>query len=411
MQTQVGLEQYKEFSQSFLLRKSHRLPDGKHPIVLRIVYCGVRKELFTGQATHPQFWQSKFGFVANNTSDSHAINKELMRISNKVDEIFQNMKITLGEFTIVEFIDQIKGKPKAPLTIMEYIEDRMVKLEKQVGVNVSKVTFYKYRRTAKYFKEFLLTDRKLENLPVSRIDKDLLEAFFNFLRKEKGNCHNSSSALMSCLKSILEEPVKAGIIRYNPFINLPLTRKQVNRVYLTIDEIKSLQGLTDLSESLERNRDLFLFACFTGLAYADIKALKRTNIIVEPDGSKHIESYRTKSTVLSYIPLLKSAETILLKYSPTEDCRDFLWYVSSNQKLNASLKIIGKLAGIDRNLFMHLARHTFATTITLSQGISIESVSKMLGHTTLKHTQLYAKIVNSKVKAEMDKLKNSFGNF
>lgn len=411
MQTPLNFEQQRQFTQSFLLRKSHRLPEDKHPIVLRIVYCGNRKDLYTGQSTDAKSWLAQEGLVASSAADFRTVNRELMRISNKVDDVFQNMKINLGEFSIEEFVDEIKGKPKAPLTIMEYIDNKMVKLNNQIGVNVSKVTFYKYRRTAKYFKEFLLTKRKLENLPVSRIDQDLLENFFNFLRKEKGNCHNSSSALMSCLKTILEEPVKAGIIRYNPFNNLPLTRKPVNRVYLTIDEIKSLQGLTDLSESLERNRDLFLFACFTGLAYADIKALKRTNLIVEPDGSKHIESYRTKSTVLSYIPLLKTAENILLKYSPTDDCRDFLWYVPSNQKLNASLKVIGKLAGIERNLFMHLARHTFATTITLSQGISIEVVSKMLGHTTLKHTQLYAKIVNTKVKAEMEKLKDSFGDF
>ena len=132
------------------------------------------------------------------------------------------------------------------------------------------------------------------------------------------------------------------------------------------------------------------------------------NIIVEPDGSKHIERYRNKTSVMSYIPLLQVAENILLKYSPTEDCRDFQWKVPCNQKLNSSLKDIAKLAGIQRNLFMHLARHTFATTVTLTQGISIESVSKMLGHSTLKHTQIYAKIVNSKVKGEMEKLRDSF---
>lgn len=213
---------------------------------------------------------------------------------------------------------------------------------------------------------------------------------------------------MNCLKTILEEPVKAGVIRYNPFNNLPLTRKPVNREYLTTEEIKAIQQLEGLSESLERNRDIFVFACLTGLAYSDIKALHKNNIIVEPDGSKHIESYRTKSTVLSYIPLLKAAENILLKYSPTKNCRDFKWKISSNQKLNSSLKVIAKLVGIERNLFMHLARHTFATTVTLSQGVSIESVSKMLGHTTLKHTQLYAKIVNSKVKMDMEKVKDSF---
>ncbi len=391
-----------------MLRKSHRLPNGKNPIVLRLTYCGKRNDLYTGQLIEPQYWLPKIGIAANNLPEANLINKELFKLSNKVEETYDNMKKTLGDFSMEELIDQIKGKSKAPQTIMEYIKLQLIKLESNVDVSISRPTFYKYRRTARYFEDFLSAKKKLTNLPVSRIDRTLLEDFFNFLRKEKKNCHNSSSALMNCLKTILEEPVKAGVIRYNPFNNLPLTRKPVNREYLTTEEIKAIQQLEGLSESLERNRDIFVFACLTGLAYSDIKALHKNNIIVEPDGSKHIESYRTKSTVLSYIPLLKAAENILLKYSPTKNCRDFKWKISSNQKLNSSLKVIAKLAGIERNLFMHLARHTFATTVTLSQGVSIESVSKMLGHTTLKHTQLYATIVNSKVKMDMEKVKDSF---
>jgi integrase len=117
---------------------------------------------------------------------------------------------------------------------------------------------------------------------------------------------------------------------------------------------------------------------------------------------------RQKTDIMSIIPLLPVAENILLKYSPTGNCRDFVWKVPSNQKLNASLKEIAKKAGVEKILFMHLARHTFATTITLSHGVSIESVSKMLGHTTLKHTHIYAKIVASKVKDDMSKLMGIF---
>ena len=399
---------FKEISISYLLRKAYRLKNGECPIVVKIQYQGERKEINTGLSAKSLDWDAKEGCVSANNKKAMAINKDLARIQNDIDERFIEMRRTIGDFSLGELIERLKGKSNAPQTIVEYLKIKIDDYQSRIGIDLAQTTFYKYRRTATYFQDFLFDKLGQKNLAVTRINKLLLEDFFKYLRKEKKNSHNSSSALMNCLNSILDDAEKAGIIRFNPFKEILLTRKPVNREYLTSDEILAMQKLNNLIPSLDRNRDLFLLACFTGLAYSDIKALHALNIIVEPDGSKHIERYRTKSMVMSYIPLLTAAENILLKYSPTKDCRDFQWKVPCNQKLNQSLKEIAKLAGIHRNLFMHLGRHTFATTVTLSQGISIESVSKMLGHTTLKHTQVYAKIVNSKVKGEMEKLKGSF---
>lgn len=396
---------------SYLLRRSYTNKNGESPIVIKLVYLGDRKELNTGFSVEAKHWNSSAGFVNNSTVKASTINKELVKLQYEVENLFSKMKDQLGDFMLDELTERLKGGEEPPQTIQEYMQRTIENFASRVGIDLAQTTFYKYRRTVNYLTSFLKEKRGLANLPVSRIDAAFLNSFFLYLRKEKDNSHNSSSSLMNCLRTILEEPVKKGVIRRNPFHELKLTRKPVNRGYLTLDEIKSLQGLKGLSEAAERNRDLFLFACFTGLAYIDIKNLKRIHLVVDPDGSKHIEAYRGKSKVLCYIPLIDPAEQILLKYSPTGDCRDFIWYVPSNQKLNQSLKVIAKLAGIDKSLFMHLGRHTFATTVTLSRGISIESVSKMLGHSTLKHTQVYAKIVNSKVKAEMEKLKNDFGSF
>lgn len=401
-------QQLAGFNLSFLIRSSYRNKNGESPIVLKLVYYGDRKELNTGFSVEVKHWNSSAGFVNSSTVKASTINKELVKLQYDVEQTFIKMKEQLGDFRLDELVERLKGGEEAPQTIMEYVNLKIYDFESRIGVDLAQTTFYKYRRTTNYLVSFLKEKRGLTNLPVSRIDAGFLNSFFLYLRKEKKNSHNSSSALMNCLRTILEEPVKKGVIRRNPFHEVELTRKPVHRAYLTLDEIKSLQDLKGLSDSVERNRDLFLFACFTGLAYNDIKNLKRIHIVVDPDGDKHIETYRGKTNVLSYIPLIDAAEQILLKYSPTSDCRDFIWYVPSNQKLNQSLKVIAKLAGIEKNLFMHLGRHTFATTVTLSRGISIESVSKMLGHTTLKHTQIYAKIVNSKVKDEMKKLEKLF---
>jgi site-specific recombinase XerD len=339
-----------------------------------------------------------------------AINKELYAIQHRVETLFLQMKQDLVDFRLSELLERLKGKKEPPQTIMEYVELKIQDLQSRVDIDIAQTTFYKYKRTASYLVEFLLREHHLKNLPISRINKEFLEDFQKFLRLHKKNSHNSASALMNCLKTILDEPVKQGVIRLNPFKDLSLSRKQVIRDYLTVDEIKKLQQLKPLPEGLRKNRDIFLFACFTGLAYSDIKSLKGSNIIVDPDGTKHIECYRNKTNVLSYVPLLQVAEEILLRYTTTGDIRDFNWYVPSNQKLNAALKTLAKLAGIPKELFMHLGRHSFATTVTLSHGIPIESVSRMLGHSSLKHTLIYAKIVNTKVKEDMSKIRDKFSS-
>ena len=393
---------------SFILRTSSTLKNGEHPIVLKIVYLGERKEINTGLSIAASDWLSRQGLVDPKLKTATTINQELYTIRYQVETLFLKMKQDLGDFRLNELVERLKGKTAPPQSIMEYVDLKMLDLKSRVDVDIALTTYYKYNRTARYLKEYLKLEKRTSNLPVSRIDHDFLEEFLKFLRVRKRNSHNSSSALMNCLKTILDEPVKKGVIRFNPFKELPLSRKPVIRDYLIAEEIKKLQQLNDLTDGLRKNRDIFLFACFTGLAYSDIKELKGQNIIVDPDGTKHIEWYRNKTSVISYVPLLQVAEEILLKYSPTDDCRDFKWYVPSNQKLNLSLKTIAKLAGIKKGLFMHLGRHTFATTVTLAQGIPIESVSRMLGHTTLKHTQLYAKIVNTKVKEDMMRIRDKF---
>lgn len=396
------------FSINFILRSSFKLKSGENPIVLKLSYLGERKEINTGLSVSTEHWVSGTGLVDHRYKAGKSINQQLYVIRQNVETTFLRMKEGLGDFRLSELVERMKGKQEPPQSIIEYVELKMEEIRKRTGTDLAITTYYKYNRTATYLKEYLHKQKGLDNLPVSRIDKIFLEGFIKFLRIEKRNSHNSSSSLVNCLKTILDEPVKRGALRYNPFKDVSLTRKPVIRHYLTMEEIILLQKLNGLTEAQSRKRDFFLFACFTGLAYTDICDLRGHHIIIDPDGAKHIEFYRNKTGVISYIPLISAAENILLKYSPGADCRDFQWKVPSNQKLNAALKTIARLAGIYKKLFMHLGRHTFATTVTLSQGVSIESVSKMLGHTSLKHTQLYAKIVNNRVKKDMEGVLNSF---
>ena len=393
---------------SFILRSSYQFTNDEHPIVLRLKYRGSKKDVNVGLSVKADHWMSGSGCVSSKSKRATTINTQLQEMAFRVRNTFEKLKMTHGDFSLDELVDRIKGNETPPETLMEYVDNKIKEFGQRVDVDLAMSTYYKYKRTARYLSEFLQQKHSLKNIPVSRINEEFIEAFFNFLRRNKKNSHNSAIALNNCFKTILNEPVKRGVLKYNPFTKVGLSQVPVKRDYLTIEEIKALQDLEGLSEAMERNRDIFIFACFTGLAYSDLQSLKGSHIIIEHDGTKHIEKYRNKTGVLSYIPLLPTAEKILLKYSPTQDCRNFMWKITSNQKLNASLKEIALKAGLNKNIFMHLARHSFATTVTLSNGVPLETVGKMIGHSGMKNLMVYAKIVNNKVKKDMEGLMKMF---
>jgi site-specific recombinase XerD len=180
------------------------------------------------------------------------------------------------------------------------------------------------------------------------------------------------------------------------------------RAFLTQEEIDKIANVKLDDPDLDRKRDIFLFACYTGLAYVDLHQFNSSHLIKDTDGSWYIRKARQKTGQESIIPLLPAAIRILEKYSAKKNIAIFRWFVSTNQKMNKGLKYVGERAGISKELHMHLARHTFATTVTLANGIPIESVSKMLGHANIKQTQHYAKVVPLKIKNDMEKIRDLY---
>jgi site-specific recombinase XerD len=203
-----------------------------------------------------------------------------------------------------------------------------------------------------------------------------------------------------------------GWIQKNPFINYKSRMVEVERAFLSQDEIETMFNKQFATDRLNLVKDIFLFSCFTGLAYADVKKLKRNNIGLGVDGERWIFINRTKTDTRSNIPLLPISAAIIEKYRnhPQAVNEERVLPILSNQKMNSYLKEIADLCGIHKELTFHIARHTFATTVTLTNGVPIESVSKMLGHKNLHTTQHYAKILDMKVSDDMKVLKEKFGN-
>ncbi|MEI9954930.1 MAG: site-specific integrase [Ferruginibacter sp.] len=405
MQSRIGAL---DLRMTFILRQTFTNLDHKNPIILRVTYRGEKRDTYTGFYIVPGYWIPKVGRVNAASHEAAAINNRLDGILHEVRGHFDELKYSRMEFSIDDLADKIRGKNPPPETLMEYVEEEIKDYAKRVDVDLKTPTFYKYQRVKNYLVEFLQTTRKMKNIPVSRVDSELLKQFYYFLRKEKGNCNNSAVTLMNFLKTVLKKPVKRGQIKEDPFMDMKLRFEAVDRGFLTKDDLGKLEQWIAPTESLERNRDIFLLCCYTGLAYSDVRDFSGSHIIKDPDETFYIKKPRAKTGIVSIIPLLPAAERILKKFCSSDDVREFKLFVPCNQKLNESLKVIGERSGIERVLHMHLARHTFATTVTLANRVPIESVSKMLGHSSVKHTQRYARVVGEKLKSDMAFVKGIF---
>jgi site-specific recombinase XerD len=401
------MQQLMHIHLSFLCRAGRSNNKGQSPIVLRIIYREERRDLYTGLYCLKDDWDTEACKVRYTCQQASAINTNLELINHKALQAFDELRFA-GPFTIDELANKLKGKDEKPTQIIEYLKSRNKELKLRTGVDITATTYEKYERSLRYMIDFLEKEFSIKNYPLIRIDGKFLEKYFQYMRTIKEIGNNTAVKYMTSLKTILMPAIRNGIIREDPFRQIKFRIKTIHKGFLTDEEIQMLTTVKLNSADLERIRDQYLFCCYTGLAYSDLKQLNREHFIRQKDDEYYILKARQKTGQDSIIPLLPVAKQILQKYSPTQDFRDFHWYISANQKMNQRLKTIGEKAGIAKTLHMHLARHTFATTVTLSNGVPIETVSSMLGHATLRQTQHYAKIVAIKVVNDMAKVKELY---
>ena len=385
----------------FYLRTSYSNSEGSHPIIFRTTYRREIRDIFTGLYCEKKSWVKKLRKVLPDDPQAGVLNSNMELIHHKAMEEYDRLRFQSREFSIGELIDNIRGKQPPPQALQEFITEKMEELRLRVDVDITKGTFKKYRTCFKHLQEFLEKQYKVKNIILPSINLGFINKFFGYLRMEKKISHNAAMNYMKTVKTFLLPAQRDGILKKNPFDGFKITFKKNYVDFLTRAEVEALATLPLRSLNLTRIRDQFLFCCYTGLAYVDLSRLDPQSFIIEPDDTTYIKISRQKTGQISIIPLLPAAERILLLYSPSGKIQEFSWKISSNQKMNLRLKILGEKIGLKKPLHMHLARHTFATTITLSNGVPIESVSKMLGHSSITMTQRYAKVIPAKIKNDM----------
>ena len=285
------------------------------------------------------------------------------------------------------------------MTFISLFQRHLDNLKNIIGKGMAKATYDKYEITFRRVKEFMKSRYNLSDIPLRDIKNIFVVDFENFLIQKYDYGKNTRAKFLQRFHSVILIAKRNNWIKTDPFDNFIIGSQKVDRGYLTQAEVDAIWNKELNVIRLEKVRDAFIFAYYTGLAYIDVCNLKQHNIVTI-NGERWIQTRRQKTDTLVEVPLLKIPELIIEKYKGRVP-GDSLIPISTNQKVNAYLKEIADLCGIQKNLSYHLARHTFATTITLSKGVSMESVSKMLGHTKITTTQIYARILNSKVKEEM----------
>lgn len=381
--------------------------NGLLPIYLRITVDGKRIELSTSKFIEKNKWNTPAGKMKGNTEEARTINSYLDILRNKVYETEKDMVNNNLDINSKTFKNKFLGIEERGHTLIQLFKDHNKKMKELVNVEYSNNTLKKYETTLSHIQEFIKYQYNIDDISIKNIEITFLNDFDYFLRKEKSCNNNSTIKYIRNFGKIVKQAHTNGWLEKDPFLKYKGKVKEKERDYLTELEIQNILEKEFVTERLTLVRDIFIFSCFTGLAYIDTQQLSKNNIGIGIDGSKWIFKNRQKTDTASKIPLLPIAEMILDKYSNSPIClnSDRLLPVLSNQKMNAYLKEIADVCGITKDLTFHIARHTFATTVTLSNGVSLETVSKMLGHKNLRTTQHYAKIVDKRVSDDMTLLK------
>lgn len=391
----------------FYPKKSDSDTDGKVTVYARITVNGKRSELSLGRRVEEKKWDSHSGRLRGTSIEVSNFNRFLDNVKNRFFDIYDTLLKEKKDISATIIKNTYIGKEGKEYMVLEIFQEHNDEIESLLGKGFTKGTLQRYKAAFKHVSTYILQNYHRNDIPVRRVDHKFITGLEFFL-KSKRNCeHNTAIKYVVNFKKIVRIAYANEWITKDPFFHWKATWKTKEKQYLTQTELDALRDKKSFLPRLDLVKDIFVFCCYTGLAYADVKQLKSKHIVIGINGDRWIKMPRKKTKAISSIPLLPPAEEIILKYSEHPYVLDGkgVLPVLTNQKSNAYLKEIADVCGITKNLTTHLARHTFATTVTLSNGVSIATVSKMLGHRSLKTTQIYAKVLDGKIADEMERLK------
>lgn len=400
----------KNFNILFYIRRDKADNQGSAPIYCRITVDGKRSEIAIKRETHISKWDSSKGHIKGHNEEARAINVYIDSVRSKIYEHQKGLMDANKPITAEAIKNSFLGVTQKSKSLFSLFEEHNAKVKQLIGKDFAAGTYVRYITSLSHLKEFVSHHYHLSDFFVSNVNHEFIQEFDHYLRTVRNCANNTTVKYLKNFKKIIREAIAKGYLNIDPFLSYKVKLKKVDRNFLSMEEIETIEQKTFSAPRINQVKDVFLFQCYTGLAYADIKKLSKANITESTDGALWLSTHRTKTNNAVNIPLLSQAIVILKRYESHPICIDknVLFPVLSNQKMNSYLKEIADICGINKNLTSHIARHSFASSVTLANGVSLEVVSKMLGHSSLLSTKVYAKMVDSRVSDEMKSLENRF---
>lgn len=395
----------------FWLYKSKSNKDGKAPIYLRLTVNGKKVQASSRYWIKPEDWNTNKQQAKGVSESSVLINNYITSTKSKILQIQNSFTIAGSPLISAELVkERLLGKSPEQKTLLQLFAYHNEQIKEQVGKDFRAGTYKHYVVTYNKVKKFIKDYYKADDLPLESLSHKFVTDFEFYLKTTESLSNNSAMKKIKQLKKIIKLALANDWIEKNPFSNFICSYKDPKREALSNDELNLLSEKEFSTERLTAIRDVFLFGCYTGLRFGDIQKLTPSNIMKGIDGNQWLTVDTSKTDERCNIPLLPQALQIIEKYRRNPEClkKGVLFPVRSNQKTNEFLKEIADITGIKKKMHFHLARHTFATTICLNNGVSLETVGKMLGQRNIRTTQIYAKMNDTRISNEMSLVKSKF---
>lgn len=376
---------------------------GRVPILMQLTIGQQTCHISTKQNILPEKWGD--GKPIGHTREDQAITAVLEEIRTKAYNKFLQLQGQNINVTPERLKQALLGKDQVqPRGYVEIFDQWLVEYSKMVGITTSKRTLDKYILVRNRLQDYIASQLGVKDISLEEVTPKFLSNFDNYLRVEYNMANNHAMKIRQKLRTIYKVAIDNGWVSKNPFSTVKIHFDPVERDVLTKSELAALIQTDMEIDRLEKMRDVFVFACFTGLAHCDVAGLTKENIITDEAGQVWLKTHRQKTSEVVDIPLLEIPQLIIKKYQGMKELNGKLLPTLTNSCSNLYLKEVAVRCGINKTLTFHMARHTFATTVTLSNGVPIESVAKMLGHRNIRTTQIYAKIIKDKLAEDMSKL-------
>ena len=406
----MGAVKRNTLSVLFIIKKAKLLKNGEAPICMRITVNKRVVEVMIKRSIPVDLWNQKKECSKGKDRVATELNHYINTIRAKVLQIHRELEIDNKPITADTIKDCFYGRDKVQRSLLEVYAEHNEKCRALIGKEYTESTVTKFDTSINRLKEYIRSCYHRDDIMLAELDGQFIRDFDFWLKTDKHCQNNSALKHLKNLKKVVRIALANDWIKKDPFYGIHFKQEEVNVEFLSREELDVLMNKGFTIKRLEQVRDIFVFCCFTALAFVDVQQLSREHLIKDNNGALWIRKTRQKTNQMCNIPVLSIPQRILRKYEDNAECikKGVLLPVISNQRMNAYLKEIADLCGIAKRLTTHVARHTAATVVFLANDVSMENVSKILGHSNIRMTQHYAKVLDSSIMRDMVNVKKNF---